>query len=75
MVGMWKRDKPTKELHPRVKKLDNQSLLSWMDSTLMNVGMAYDAWRFKDKPAEEVSQALDVLNDLWEEISNRNIDK
>lgn len=72
---MWKRDKPTKELNPRVKKLDNQSLMSWMDSTLMNVGMAYDAWRFKNMPAEEVSQALDVLNDLWEEISNRGIDK
>lgn len=72
---IWKRDKPTKELPARIKKLDNQSLMSWMDTTLMSVGAAYDAWRFKDKPAEQVNEALDVLNDLWEELSNRGIDK
>lgn len=72
---IWKRDKPTKELPARIKKLDNQSLMSWMDTTLMNVGQTYDAWRFKDKPAEQVNEALDVLNDLWEELSNRGIDK
>lgn len=74
-MSIWKRSTPTKELHPRIKKLDTQSLLSWMDSTLMNVGMAFDAWRYKDQPAEQVNEALDVLNDLWEEISNRNVDK
>ena len=72
---LWKRDKPSKELPPRVKKLDTPSLLSWMDSTLMNVGRTFDAWRYKDAPIEEVHQAIDVLNDLWEEISNRTIDK
>lgn len=41
----------------------------------MNVGMAFDAWRYKDQPAEQVNEALDVLNDLWEEISNRSVDK
>jgi hypothetical protein len=75
MVMMWKRTTPTKELHPRIKKLDTQSLLSWMDTTLMSVGMAYDGWRYKDKSPEQVNEALDVLNDLWEEISNRSIDK
>lgn len=72
---IWKRNNPTKELHPRIRKLDTQSLMSWMDTTLMNVGMAYDAWRFKDKPIEQVNEALDVLNDLWEELSKRSIDK
>jgi hypothetical protein len=72
---LWKRDKPTKELPSRIKKLDNQSLMSWMDSTLMNVGMAYDGWRYKNKPIEQVNEALDVLNDLWEELSSRNIDR
>jgi len=72
---IWKRDKPVKGLHPRIKKLDDQSLMSWMDSTLMNVGMAYDGWRYKGKPKEQVNEALDVLNDLWEELSNRNIDR
>jgi hypothetical protein len=46
-----------------------------MDTTLMSVGMAYDGWRYKDKSPEQVNEALDVLNDLWEEISNRSIDK
>jgi hypothetical protein len=41
----------------------------------MNVGRTFDAWRYKDAPIEEVHQAIDVLNDLWEEISNRTIDK
>ena len=72
---IWKRQEPKKELHPRVKKLDNVSLMSWMDSTLMSVGKSYDDWRFKDYPIEDVSNALDVLNDLWEEISSRKIDK
>lgn len=72
---IWKRQEPKKELNPRVKKLDNVSLMSWMDSTLMSVGKSYDDWRFKDYPIEDVSNALDVLNDLWEEISSRKIDK
>ena len=72
---IWKRTAPTKELHPRIKKLDTQSLLSWMDTTIMSVGMAYDGWRYKDKSPVQVNEALDVLNDLWEEISNRSIDK
>jgi hypothetical protein len=75
MVMIWKRSAPTKELHPRIKKLDTPSLLSWMDTTLMSVGMAYDGWRYKDKSPEQVNEALDVLNDLWEEICNRSIDK
>ena len=72
---IWKRQEPKKELNPRVKKLDNVSLMSWMDSTLMSFGKSYDDWRFKDYPIEDVSNALDVLNDLWEEISSRKIDK
>lgn len=71
----WKRETPTKDLHPRIKRLDTPSLLNWMDTTLMNVGMAYDGWRYHDKPMEAVGEALDVLNDLWEEISSRDIDK
>ena len=71
----WKREEPKKALHPRVRALDDHSLLMWMDSTLMNVGAAFDAWRYKGKPREQVDESLDVLNDLWEELSKRFVDK
>lgn len=72
---IWKREKPSRELPPRIKKLDTQSLLMWMDTTIMNVHQAFEGWRYKDKPIEQIGESLDVLNDLWEELSQRNLDK
>lgn len=72
---IWKRERPTKELPPRVRKLDTHSLIMWMDTTVMNVGMAFDGWRYHDKSMDQVSESIDVLNSLWEEICSREIDK
>lgn len=71
----WKREERKRELHPRVRTLDDSNLLMWMDSTLMNVGAAFDGWRFKGRSMDEVGECLDVLNDLWEEISKRFVDR
>lgn len=71
---IWKREKPTKEIPPRIKNLDTPSLLMWMDTTLLNVHQAFDGWRFHGKSVEQVSESIDILNSLWEEISSRKVD-
>jgi hypothetical protein len=72
---IWKREKPSRELPPRVRKLDTNSLLMWMDTTIMNVHQAFEGWRYHNKPIEQIGESIDVLNDLWEEICSRGLDK
>lgn len=72
---LWKRETPNREIPPRVRKLDTPELIMWMDTTLLNVHQAFDAWRRHGKSFEQIGEAIDVLNSLWEEISSREVDK
>jgi hypothetical protein len=56
---------------PRIEKMDTPSIINWMDLTIMNLGQTFDNWRYKDLPEEEVSQHLEIINGLWEELLGR----
>jgi hypothetical protein len=57
----------------RIAKMETSALTPWMDSTIMNFAVSFDKWRFKDGPKEEVSEALTVLNSVWDELAQRDI--
>lgn len=52
----------------RIQNMDVVTLRSWFDSTLMGLGSSYDRWRFHDSPAADVSEHLNILNELWREL-------
>lgn len=70
-----KNEENTKKAKPeqigRIVRMDTPSLLNWMDVTIMGLGESYDKWRYHKLPAEDVSQHLNVINAIWDEILSR----
>lgn len=56
----------------RISNMDTAALKSWFDTTLLGLGSAYDRWRYHGAPEDDVSQHLDALNELWQELQKRN---
>lgn len=55
----------------RIVRMDTPSLLNWMDTTIMGLGEVYDKWRYHKLPAEEVSQHINVISAIWDEVLSR----
>ena len=55
----------------RVSKLPDNELLSWFNLNIMEVGAQFDQWRYHDSSLEELSMAMDSLNEIWAEIRAR----
>ena len=55
----------------RVTKMGTSDLKDWLDLEIMNLGQAYDQWRHHSRGAEEVSSRLEILDALWDELSER----
>ena len=70
-ASMLRESSPSKTAQ-RVSRLDTPSLYTWMDSTIMTLGEAFDQWRYKNAPAGEVAGCLEVLQVIWTELENRN---
>lgn len=71
-MKLWSKTQTEKvDIHPRIKKMDTPSLISWLDSTLMSLGMSLDKWRFHSGEEEAVDESIQALNMLWEELKER----
>ena len=75
-LGIFKKEENKQSLPPskaqqRAAKLDNSGLYTTMDNTIMYLGQAFDAWRYKSAPASEVRDCVETLQILWEEIEKR----
>lgn len=67
------KDESPRKVHniDRIYRMDTQSLLNWMDTSLMTMGNAFDKWRYQNGESEEVTQHVQVISALWDEIQNR----
>jgi hypothetical protein len=45
--------------------------LQWFDTSVMMLGASFDRWRYHDGPDSEVGDAIEAINDLWQELQNR----
>ena len=57
---------------PRIKKSSTSELVQWADVTIMEAGRAFDSWRYKEGPLEEVRNAALTLEALVSELSERD---
>ena len=72
VMGFFKKEEPSKRQVPkRLQNLDRASLLQWFDTSVMMLGSSFDRWRYHDGPDGEVSDAIEALSDLWQELQNR----
>ena len=72
VMGFFKKEEPAKrEVPKRLQNLDRASLLQWFDTSVMMLGSSFDRWRYHDGPDGEVSDAIEALSDLWQELQSR----
>jgi hypothetical protein len=62
---------PPTKAQQRASKMETSGLYTTMDNTIMYLGQAFDAWRYKSAPASEVKDCLEALQTIWEEIEAR----
>ena len=55
----------------RISSMELPALKSWFDNTLMNLGPTFDNYRYHGVAMNDVSDHLNVLNELWKEILQR----
>ena len=55
----------------RIVVMINSELKSWLNASLMELGMMFDQWQYHDAPADEVDKILKIVTDLWEELRER----
>lgn len=55
----------------RAALLDGPSLRIWLDSTIMGLGASFDKWRYHKGQEEEVTQHIEAIAVIWEEIKKR----
>jgi hypothetical protein len=62
---------PPNKAQQRASQMETGGLYATMDNTIMYLGQAFDAWRYKAAPASEVQDCLEALQIIWEEIEAR----
>lgn len=67
-----KKQEPTKPRPDRIQRMDDQQLRSWLNACMMELGATYDKWTYHRGEPEEVTQVLDLVNDLWSELQSRS---
>lgn len=55
----------------RVSKMETPALIGWMDNSIMNLGQAFDTWRFRNGDKEAVAEVLTALGSIWDELERR----
>lgn len=56
---------------PRVSRMADSELLSWFNLNIMEVGIQFDNWRYRDNPLKELDMAMESLTEVWAEIKAR----
>jgi hypothetical protein len=55
----------------RVTNMSTTDLRGWMDLEIMNLGQAFDQWRYHNHGSDEVTTRLDSLSTMWDELVER----
>jgi hypothetical protein len=56
----------------RISRMETESLKSWFDTIIMSLGSSYDSWRYHKTPPDQVSEALHVMTEIWNELQSRS---
>lgn len=72
-MSLWKKKVDNNVIVPaRISKMSTNDLLNWFATTEMEIGAAFDKYRFHQGNFSDVRELVDILNALITEIQNRN---
>lgn len=72
MIFKKKEEVPLREVPKRVQNLTREELILWGDTVLMQTGSAFDAWRFREGPVQDVVLAAETFAAIVTELQSRS---
>lgn len=71
-LSLFKKETKSKPARlSRIQKLSTSELTAWADTSILQLGMAFDQWRYKDQPFDECLLVLSGLTEILEELHSR----
>ena len=70
-LGIWRKQKDSNTIPARITRLDKPSLLDWYNTTMMELGAAFDRYRHHGSDLEQLDELMEILNNLHREIGSR----
>jgi len=72
MVSIWKTKSTNLKPRPeRLKNMPTRDIKEWLGTEIMLVGAAFDKWAYSDSEKEEVTQRIEAVAMMWDEILER----
>jgi len=69
--SVWKKQKDSGNIPARITRLDKTSLLDWYNTTIMELGAAFDRYRHHGKDFAQLEELVEIFNNLHKEIASR----
>lgn len=66
-----KKDEIPKNVPARIQKMTNEELIKWSDALILQMGQAFDAWRFHDGPLEDALLVSNTVSQVLHELTER----
>jgi hypothetical protein len=70
-LNLWRRVADRKLPSTRIARMDVPSLLNWYETTLMELGAAFDKYRYHGSDYEKLDEVYEILTDLHTELGAR----
>jgi hypothetical protein len=70
-LGIWRKQKDSGNIPVRITRLDKQSLLDWYNTTIMELGAAFDRYRYQGSSLDQLDELVEILNNLHREVGSR----
>jgi len=69
--SVWKKQKDSISIPSRITRLDKAALLDWYNTTIMELGAAFDRYRYHGKDFAQLEELVEIFNSLHREIVAR----
>jgi hypothetical protein len=71
VMSIWKKVVDNTNNSSRIGKMDKPALLNWLDTSLMELGGSLDKYRFHNGDFAEVTELINIVNELHTALCER----
>jgi hypothetical protein len=57
----------------RVGKVQTEQLLTWLDTTIIGLGISVDNWRYHNAAPGDVELSIEAIYAIWQELRSRGL--
>ena len=73
-MKLFNKTKIKQDIPLRVTRMSTPDLTSWANLLTMQLGQTIDKWAYHSGAQSEVTEVLMALNQVWQELLDRNDD-